>query len=510
MMEQAQDSRPPAPPARRLGTWLVRAVLVVGAILSSIAAAEPWAPPGDMRLRDDLLRLNDAGVTDLPLSSWPLSWGDIDRGLLTAETDMLSPELARVLHRVREGTRAESVADEWRARVRISAASNPRVVRSFENTPREEAELSAAIDWMGTALAVNLQVSAVASPFDGDEIRPDGTYIGLALGNWMLSAGWQERWWGPGWGGSLILSNNARPAPGIAVQRNSSTPFTTKWLRWIGPWSLTSFVNLLDDEREVDDALLFGLRVAMRPAPGLEIGLSRAAQWCGDGRPCDFSVFVDMLLGRDNQGVNVAADEEPGNQLAGIDIRWSLPRQIPLAVYMQWIGEDGRDSKAIPGSWLRQAGVELWGSVGGLSHRTHLEVSETTCREGGFGFADEKPNCAYDHSIYRTGFRYKERSLGHSVDGDGLSYSLGSTLVQSAGHSWNILLRYMEINRAGAPDPRHSISATPQDLADIQLTHYRDTPIGRFGLGLGYSRLDDSATGSSNNEAAAFIQWSIQ
>ena len=98
--------------------------------------------------------------------------------------------------------------------------------------------------------------------------------------------------------------------------------------------------------------------------------------------------------------------------------------------------------------------------------------------------------------------------IGHGMDGDGLSYSLGSTLVQSAGHSWNILLRYMEINRAGAPNPRHTISATPQDLVDIQLTHNRDTVIGRFDIGPGYSQLGHSTSGATSNEVTAFVQWS--
>jgi len=98
--------------------------------------------------------------------------------------------------------------------------------------------------------------------------------------------------------------------------------------------------------------------------------------------------------------------------------------------------------------------------------------------------------------------------MAHGMDGDGLSYSLGSTLVQSSGHSWNVLLRYMEINRFGSPDPRHTLSATPQEIADIQISHDRITAFGTFKLGLGYSRLDDEVTAATSNEASAFVQWS--
>jgi hypothetical protein len=145
--------------------------------------------------------------------------------------------------------------------------------------------------------------------------------------------------------------------------------------------------------------------------------------------------------------------------------------------------------------------------VGGLQHRTHLEVSDTECREGGFGFAERKPNCAYEHAIYRTGYRYMGRSMGHGADGDGLIYSFGSTLVQSAGHSWNVSVRYMEINRSGTATAQHTISATPQDVTDVLLTHERLTKLGRLRIGLGYKRLE-GLSGISSDDVEAFIGWS--
>ncbi len=207
--------------------------------------------------------------------------------------------------------------------------------------------------------------------------------------------------------------------------------------------------------------------------------------------------------------MNVAPEDEPGNQLAGIDIRWSLPGNIPVATYMQWIGEDGRGGGVI-GSWMRQLGLEYWGSIGGLSRRTHFEVTDSMCREGGFGFGGKKPNCAYEHGVYATGYRYQGRAIGHSGDGDTLSYSIGSTLVESAGHTWNVSLRYMEINREGLPNPRHTLSPTPQELIDIQLTHERETRFGRFYAGLGYARLDDEVSGISSSDVTGFIRWSTR
>ena len=485
---------------------------ILGVLLAFAAAAEPWAPPGDLRLRHDLQLLNDSGATNLPLTTWPLSWGDIGRGLAEVDQSRLSPSAQSAYARLNEQLRRDSRRNEFHVRAAASAAIEPRIVRTFENTPREEGELFGGLSWRGDRFAINLNATLAANPFDTDEIRPDGSYVGVTLGNWMLSAGWQDRWWGPGRDASLILGSNARPTPGVAMQRNRSTPFETKWLSWIGPWTLTAFMNQLDDERFVNDALLFGMRVTFRPFNSLEIGLSRTAQWCGDDRPCDFGTFTDLLFGNDNRGVNVDADDEPGNQLAGIDIRWALPRSIPIALYMQWIGEDTRRGGPEIGSWMRQAGIEYWGNVRGFEQRTHLEVADTICREGGFGFSDAKPDCAYEHGIYRSGYRYKGRSLGHSMDGDGRSYSLGTTLVEPDGHGWHLSVRYLELNRLGNPDVdiRHTLATAPAEIVDAQLSHDRLTRYGRFHIGLGASRIRDEGSGESDTDLTGFLQWSTE
>ncbi len=486
-----------------------RAVAVVLLFVATVGPvrAEPLAAPGDLRLRHDLQLLNDVGVTNIPLTAWPVSLGDVNHALDTSDAAELRPEVAEAMERVRQRLAWELAPNSADLVFGASVSSDARVIRSFENTPRADAEAYGRLTWIGNRLTLNLSATYANDPIDGDEVRPDGSYVGVAVGNWMLTAGWQDRWYGPGRDGSLILGSNARPAPGVMLKRNLSTPFESRWLSWIGPWTLSTFMSRLDDERDVKDALLFGIRGSFRPLKGLEIGLSRTAQWCGDDRPCDLSTFGDLLLGRDNRGVNVDAEDEPGNQLGGIDIRWSLPRGVPAALYMQWIGEDGRPNGGLVGSWMRQLGVEYWGTIAGLSHRTHLEVSDTQTREGGFGFSDEKPNTAYENSIYRTGYRYKQRVMGHPTDGDSLSYSLGSTLVQSAGHTWNVTLRYMEINRAGSPNDRHTLSATPQDRIDAQISHERETRFGRFYLGVGYSAIDDVASGVSDSDFNAFFRW---
>ena len=493
-----------------MGLRIRQSVFLLLMCLALAAHADPLARPGDMLLRHDIRLLVDEGVINLPMNTWPIPWGDVYDQLSRAAAAEAKPATAGAMARLRDRARWELDTGDWYLTGWASAAAEPRVIRSFENTPREEAEAGVAFSWTGRRFTARVSAAYANDPVDGEEFRPDDTYLGMVLGNWMVTAGWQQRWWGPGNDASSILSSNARPRPGVTLQRNLSTPFETKWLSWLGPWNLATFMEYLDDERVTEDPLLWGLRFGFRPLPGLEINVTRTAMWCGEGRPCDFSTFLKVMTGKDNRGNNVVPEDEPGNQLAGYDIRWSLPKNIPAALYMQWTAEDGRGQGVPLGNFLRMVGAEFWGSIGGLSHRTHLEVADTLVREGGFGFSDKKPNVAYNHPLYPTGYRYNQRVMGHSIDGDGRSYSVGSTLVQSAGHTWNVTLRYMQINTEGAPDPNHSLSATPQDRADFQLSHARNMRFGRLHVGIGYSYTDDEASGTDNADVTGFIRWSTR
>ena len=488
---------------RRILPARVAAVLL---LLVAPAAAQPLFAPGDPLLRHDLTLLADAGPLGLPLTSWPLATADVAAAVAGVDADALGPAERNAYDRLRAALQAASGKPGPEFRFELAAAANPRFVRTFEDTVRDEASARAELAWSQRRFFLRLSAAAIQDPDDGERFRPDGSLLGAQLGNWLLSAGWQDRWWGPGHGGSLVLSNNARPLPALAVQRVESRPFESRWLSWIGPWTASAFMGQLDDERVVDDALLFGMRVAFRPHPSVEFGLSRTAQWCGDGRPCDASTFGKLLLGRDNRGVNVGAADEPGNQLGGFDLRWQLPR-LPAAVYAQWIGEDSRRGGPEIGSWLRLAGLEAGRTQGGAAQRIYVEVAETSCRDGGLGFSERVADCAYEHPVYGRGYRYRDRAIGRGMDGDGLSFSIGASLVQSAGHAWFLTARAMEINRVGRASARHTLSATAQDRFDLQLSHRRELAGGVLHAGVGYRYLDDVVRGE-RNDATGFVRWS--
>ena len=470
-------------------------------LLSGVVCAEPWLPPGDLALRSDIQILADAGVIKAPVMVWPLRWADISRDVLASSDadyadSVIGLSLARVTRRVRREMRTSGIQPHFRA----SASEKPRSIRTFEDTPRETGELEVGAQWQGDRIAYRLQVTGAVDPQDDKSVRADGSYVTAVWGNTLFSVSAMDRWWGPGWEGSLILSNNARPVPMISIERNYSDPFNTKWLSWIGPWSAQIFFGQLESDRAVPDTQLFGLRLDFRPIPSLQIALSRTALWCGEGRPCDLETFWDLLIGNDNEGPNT-----PGDQLAGIDVRWAgSPTKFPFAIYTQWIGEDEADS--LPSKYLGLFGIENSGALfdTGRTYNVHLEYADTAC-----GFNESNPtfDCAYNHFIYQSGYRYRRRSMGHPADNDTQTLSLGGVVVGNDGSSWSGLVRWADLNRAALPDPANSVAMTPQTLYNIELSHNREIRWGSISVGIGFDNLEDELTGNSSDDIRAFLQW---
>jgi hypothetical protein len=387
------------PKKTMLKRCISRAVFLLAVCAIQPASAGPAIAPGDLALRHDIQVLADYGIIKGPVTTWPLNWNAIAADIdAPGDRTRLPNAVVDTMYRVQRRAERALQRNAPRFSAGLSAAEEPTRIRSFQNTPREQAELSAGMLWSDYRFVVDLNVQGVDAPADGDDVRADGSLLGINIGNFTFAASTMERWWGPSWDGNLILSNNARPIPSITINRNLTSPFDNRFLAWIGPWDLSLIFGQLESERFVPDARVFGMRFNFRPLPSLEIGLSRTAQWCGEGRPCDFGTFTDLLIGNDNIGdEGITAENEPGNQLAGIDVRWSNRLfGTPMAVYGQWTGED--EAGGFPSRALAMGGAEISGSSanGRWSFRWYAELAGTSCKF----ISDDIFNCDYNHTIY--------------------------------------------------------------------------------------------------------------
>ena len=481
--------------ARHVPAWIVLILFPATA-----AFADPWLEPGDARLRHDLQLLADAGIVHAPLSAWPVSWPEIARDVGNVANSPDRPlHLEAALGRVRRAAGEATRTGRLEFGASVAGSGNPMELRRFDDVPREPGEISAGAQFMGGRFAFRAQATAVADASDGKDFRADGSYLGVVLGNWMLHAGYIDRWWGPGWEGSLIYGSNSRPIPSITIERNYSDRPETPWLRWIGQWRFVATMGQLEEERtDFPNAQLFGMRVTWKPHPRVEVGFSRTAQWCGDGRPCDAGTFWDLLTGNDN---DQPIAEQPGNQLGGLDLRWSIP-WVPVALYAQGIGED--EANYMPSRYIGLAGIEVWGGWGERSWRAHLEAADTTC-----GFYEDDPQfgCAYRNVIYRDGYQYYDRVIGHSIDGDSRQIATGIMLVDGDGSSWELALQRAQVNREGA-NRVHSVSLVPATIQSFDLHYRRMVFGGDLRVGIGYEERDAEETGGNQEDFRGYLQWS--
>jgi hypothetical protein len=488
-----------------LGAWLACA----GAQARADAG---WFESGDTQLRMDLQLLNDANIIRLPVNQWPLPRAAVTYALAHARVHLATSAAVRAsLDRVRLRT-GISDAGEKLPRQNLTLHANalggqPGLWRDFDTLGREDAELNAGVSYSEGRYSAGLSATWVLDPDDGHDLRLDGSHADVQLGNWLFSAHELDRWWGPGHEGSLILSNNARPMPTLMLERAEAQPFETRWLSWLGPWRMSFGMSRMETQRlDIQKPLFMAWRFSLMPFKDIELGLSRTAQFCGTGLECNLHVFKNLLIGNDNVGIDTTAAEEPGNQMAGFDLRWNSPiGHLPYALYGQYIGED--ESGYIPAKFLAQLGLEIWHPMadGGLL-QYFTEYANTACS----GFLTNRGpyyDCAYNQGRFDIeGYRYHHRVIGYTSDRDADNYAVGAIYSRGDGSLWTGTARFSRLNHDDFGDTYDTVASVPTRYGALELG-WRGTLFGEpISVDLGVQSTEPAGE-SRNTEAFGFVSW---
>ncbi len=407
---------------------MLRKILLIPILLllSNAIVAKPWISPNDMFLRSDIQLLSDAGVITVPVTTWPLNWTGIKQNIFAARNKPLNRRENEARQRLLRRCKFETRTGK-RKSYSIIGSSGVSITNSFGNGAHDGGQLIGNTDWLGKRYAFNLQATTVVDPEDGDHLRFDGSYAAVVLDNWILSIGVEERWWGPGWNDSLILGSNSRPLPAISVRRNNSTPAENDYFKWLGPWHFDSFISRLESEREIANALMFGMRFSAKPISNLELGLSRVSLWGGEGKSKNLSAFFSAFRG------DSSLDGEEGGvySLGSIDMRYAL--NTDYALYAQVAETTG----GVGAGRLGLIGVEsslstLWPDSEG---KIYFEVVDTNIDNG--------MSNSYRGVNYQTGHYYKNRPLGASFLGQ--SITMGGMMSLSQGRQLFLALTHADI-----------------------------------------------------------------
>lgn len=223
-------------------------------------------------------------------------------------------------------------------------------------------------------------------------------YSDIMIGNVPL-------WWGQGYNGALILTDNIEPLTMFRFYKEEpfsfSLPFHQK-----GTLTYDFFVSRLEEDRELPHPLFWGMRVGFKPIPSWEIGIARTAMLGGGDRPLTLKTFAKSFT---SLGENT--DSEAGNQIGGFDTNFKGHLWLqPFNIYAELYGED--EAGLLPSRYAYLTGLHLPDIAGLPGNSLRIEYANST------GWPHKIQGLWYTHHIYTDGYTYKGRIIGHGMGSD--------------------------------------------------------------------------------------------
>lgn len=164
----------------------------------------------------------------------------------------------------------------------------------------------------------------------GDTALLNKAYLKLGGGAVELEVGRDADWIGPGNRTAITLSNNPRNLDQIKL--SSPEPIRLKYL---GDFKYTLIVSRLDHtvtDGQERQPWFYAVKLAAKPLETLEIGLNLGRMQGGPGVNNSLNDWVHGLVGGTNSDNSKA--------VAGIDLRWRIPRLRNTIVYGEFSGTD--------------------------------------------------------------------------------------------------------------------------------------------------------------------------
>lgn len=391
--------------------------LALIALFFAFQSAAAGLVTADRQLRDDLMWLADRHLIAVSLSTWPLSLAEIQRALATLPDtqDSLSRQVVNRVQRRIAQLKAPAQLTGY------AATDRNTLPQGMGNGQSAGQNLRAAMNSNGDFWDLTLQGNLEGTQWipDSSHLNPNGSYAAFLIANQWLSFGEIPQWWGPGHDASLIRSDAARPVLGFLLQRDEQRVPESRGLAWLGRWHYQLFAGQLRQYSRPEEPKLVGGRLTVAPGQRFELGLSRVMMWGGKGRPQNFAAFRDAFVSHDNTGNQ---KNDPGDQLAGIDFRFSLASAwgIPVSLYGQVIGDDQAGILPSHNTWL--GGVEWHNAWGNRQLNGYFEAADTRSQMKTSGII-------YYHYCYHGGFYQQGWPLADAMGGDGSQYSARMEVV---------------------------------------------------------------------------------
>jgi membrane-associated phospholipid phosphatase len=312
----------------------------------------------------------------------------------------------------------------------------------YQHAPSAPAPSSEVQQVISLADATPLQPGLPVSGIN--QLQVLDAYLAVNLGNWQISAGRQSLSWGPGPGGSFLLSNNAVPL--TMVRLVNPEPFVLpSFLKFLGPVQADQFFGQLEGHSFVPHPYLYGQKINFKPLPCLEFGFGRTVTIGGEGgNPLTPANFFNSFFAR----TTAFHGSVPGDSHASFDWTFYVPK---VHNYIVFYGDLYADDSLIP--WLDQPrnpfrpGIYIT-RIPGIS-KLDLHIEATSSESPGNSGPPGKLN--YFNSIYRDGYTNDGNLLGNTVGRMGEAYQGWLTYWFSARNTMQLIYKNSSVDRRFIP-----------------------------------------------------------
>jgi len=222
-----------------------------------------------------------------------------------------------------------------------------------------------------------------------------------------LALGRSPMWWGPGFHGTLLMTNNAFPLN--AVRWNNIYPFRLPlFFRKMGRFNAQFFVSRLEEKRTIPHTFVTGWRLDYTPCDFLKFGLGHILIHGGKGvKKLGFANYwssASLVFSAAGGGTETENHIISGD--AQLFIR-RIDRFLPVAtgakLYTEWGAED--EAGNVPINIASITGVYV------------TDLFKIPGFDGKIEFA-KLNEIWYTHFRYGSGYTHRGNTIGHHIGGD--------------------------------------------------------------------------------------------
>jgi hypothetical protein len=302
-------------------------------------------------------------------------------------------------------------------------------------------------------------VAAAGPPSNVARFRLLDAYVAVNFKNNQLSFGKQSLWWGPGYGGPMLFSDNAEPITMLRYDRVS--PFKLPgFLGVLGPMRLQLFLGQLSGQQFVNIPIttnpaathavgqpgvglnpqpyIHGVKLTLNPTPNLEVSAARTVIFGGPGFPVTATTFWRSFTSTASSN---SINNDPGDRRVAFDVSYRVP---PVRDWLTLYVDSFTDDEAFP---LAYPTHSAWNPGIYLPKLPHLHKVDFRA-EGAVTPDRLFPGFFYFNVHYLSGYTNDRQLMGSWVGREGSGYQLWSTYWLSGQSTIQASYRNTWVNRA--------------------------------------------------------------